>query len=450
MTADTDAPLLTPRWTPLRPHAPQSRLWRCKKRFVCVVAGRGSGKTEEAKRKLVVSLADAPKPWPDPRYFFGGPTRDQARRIAWQDLLDLIPDEWIEGGKNGSNVRWSDLEIHTIFGSTLKVIGLKEAARSEGVQYDGGVIDESSDVAPGAFRLSILPALTWRRGWCWRIGVPKRRGLGAAEFKTAYMKGLDGTDPDCASFWWPSRDIVPAQALAEAQRNLDAKDFREQFEASWESAGGQVFHAFDKNENVRPCEYHSDKPLYVGCDFNVDPMAWTIGHAYDNRMEWIDELWLRDTNTVDTLGVLARRYANHRGGFTFMGDATGRARKTSAATSDYLQIANDNRIGIMGRKIRFPKANPSIDDRLSACNAMFCNAAGERRMYVAPTCVHLIHDIESRGYKEGSRDLADSGDLGHITDAMGYVVHQLFPIRLALDGKAGVVARKGSPAWQYQ
>ena len=69
----------------LRPHKVQYRLWHCTARFVGVPAGRRSGKTEIAKRRLVLALSQ-PKPWHDPRYFYGAPTRDQAKRIAWQDF----------------------------------------------------------------------------------------------------------------------------------------------------------------------------------------------------------------------------------------------------------------------------------------------------------------------------------------------------------------------------
>ena len=390
-----------------------------------------------------------PKPWSDPRYFFACPTLKQAKRIAWQDLLDLIPDNWIEGGKHGRNVSLTNMVIRTAFGSELHVVGLDKPHRIEGGQWDSGVIDESSDIRPRAYDVSILPALTWRSGKCARIGVPKRQGVGAREYKAIFQRGISGEDTSVAAFTWPSRDIVPQDALEEARRTLDPKDYREQFEASWESAGGRAFHAFDRERNVRPCKYDPNRPLILGCDFNVDPMAWAIGHKYDDRMEWIDELWRRDTNTQEAAGVLADRYADHRGGIIVYGDASGSSRKTSATSgSDYKLIADHPKLKQLGLKFRIPRSNPGIKNRLAACNAMFCNAAGEYRMFVAPTCEHLIDDLEARAFKQGTGELDDSSwDIGHITDAMGYVVQAAFPIRIKLPGKTGVVAQKGSPLW---
>ncbi len=430
------SPILNDVWTPLRAHPQQAALWRAKERFVAVLAGRGSGKTEIAKRRLVRYLPIR-KPWPDPRYFYGAPTRHQAKRIAWEHLKKLIPNEWILGLPMESELR-----IETVFGSSLQVIGLDQPQRIEGVQWDGCVIDESSDIKPKTFDLSIAPTLIWRNGWCWRIGVPKRQGIGAAEFRRLCEFGESGEDTNTTTFSWPSADIVPEAVLLDARKRLDIKDYREQFEACWETSGGLIFHAFDNHMNVRPCEYVVGKPLVVGCDFNVDPMAWVIGHRYQDRLEIFDEIWLRNTNTAEALKVLATRYADHRGGIEFYGDASSQSRATSSHQTDYLQILNDPDIDRLRRAVHFPRSNPSRVDRFATCNALFCHADGDRRCFVAPNCKHLTADLGDRYYKPGTREAADAGDLGHMTDALGYIIHKLFPIRLTMPSTNRVVLRK--------
>lgn len=418
---------LTERWTQFRPHDGQRAAWTAPQRFVGLPCGRGSGKTEMAKRRLVRFLP-VKKPWPDPHYFYGGPTRDQTKRIAWDDFIRLIPADWLAGSP-----RVSDLRITTVFGSDLWIVGMDRPERIEGVQWDGGVFDESSDIKPGAFDKSVIPALTWRDGWCWRIGVPKRQGVGASEFRKFCEKGLAGTDPDTAAFSWPSSDILTPEQLAYARANLDPKDYREQFEACWETAGGGIFHAFDRDRNVRPCAYRPNMPILVGSDFNVDPMAWVLAHRLGDRLDVFDELWLRDTNTPATLDKLAARYHDHKGGWEFYGDASGSARKSSASRSDYQHIMNHADFKRMGRSLHYPYANPPVADRFAATNALCLNAAGERRLFIDSRCEHLIDDLEARYYKPRTKEADDTGTLGHITDALGYIVHRLFPIRLELD-----------------
>lgn len=425
MVAQLQAPL-TSRWTPLRPHTGQQAAWTCSKRFVGLPCGRGSGKTELAKRRLVRFLPIV-KPWAVPRYFYSAPTVQQAKRLAWDDLLRLIPPEWL-----AARPHISDLRITTIFGSELWIIGMDRPERIEGNQWDGGILDESSDIKAGAFAKSIIPALTWRNGWVWRIGVPKRQGPGAAEYRKFCELGHAGTDSDTAAFSWPSSDIISSDQLAYARSNLDPKDYREQFDASWETVGGGIFYAFDREYNVRPCGYQPNLPILVGSDFNVDPMAWVLAHRLAGRLEVFDEVWMRNTNTPATLDALAGRYPEHKG-WEFYGDASGNQRRTSASRSDIKHIYNHPAFKTMGRTLHFTTANPPVVDRFAATNAMFCNAAGERRLFIDPRCSHLIDDLEARYFKPGTREAADSKDLGHATDALGYIVFRLYPIRLKLD-----------------
>ena len=86
--------MLTDSWTYLKPHKTQREVWECKKRFIGLDCGRGSGKTELAKRRLVLGLLEPKKLRPS-RYFYGAPTEGQAKRIAWEHLLRLIPKDWI-------------------------------------------------------------------------------------------------------------------------------------------------------------------------------------------------------------------------------------------------------------------------------------------------------------------------------------------------------------------
>lgn len=422
--------MLTEAWTQLRPHPLQAAAWRTSKRFVNLPCGRGSGKTEIARRRVVRFLA-VKKPWLNPLYFYTLPTYNQAKRVAWKPLQALIPANWVR------KIYESDMVIETKFGSELHVLGMDKPHRIEGVQWDGGVCDESCDQKPGSFARSVMPALSHRNAWCWRIGVPKRHGIGAAEFKEVCDIGLLGSDPDVVTYMWPSSDILTNEQLAAAQRLLDAKDYNEQYNASWETVGGSVFHAFSDANITDTCVYDPNKEIIIGSDFNVDPMSWVLCHLDSYGLRVFDELFLRDTNTIKTLDVLHQRYGSHRAGWEFYGDASGRARKTSASTSDYLQIRNDNRF--KGRKVYYLRSNPPVADRFAATNALLKNAADERRCHIHPRCKHLIDDLKARRYREGTREPDDYGDIGHMTDALGYIIYRRFPIRLASTGSPSVL-----------
>jgi hypothetical protein len=294
--------------------------------------------------------------------------------------------------------------------------------RIEGVQYNGGVLDEGADIRAGAFTRSILPALSHHRGWCWRIGVPKRTGVGVREYKEAFDRGIN----EGSSFTWESSDILPPDIIDEARNQLDEITFNEQFRATWETIAGGIYHSFDKKIHANPCMYRSDKEIWVGSDFNVDPQCWCLCHDYKGRVEVFDEIKLRNTNTPATLDYLYRKYGKHEAGWIFFGDASGRNRTSNAALSNYQLINLDERF--KPKRIKYPAANPRLQDRFAATNALLKNAKGEIRVSIDPRCVNLLNDLSCRAYREGTCDPDDAADIGHMADAFDYLVYATYPI----------------------
>jgi hypothetical protein len=351
---------------------------------------------------------------------------------VWDDLIALIPQKWIK------NVSKSDQTIDTLYGSRIYVRGLDAPQRLEGLQYKGGIIDESSDVKPGTFKKSIRPALTEHKGWCWRIGVPKRDGIGAVEYKDWFDRGF-GQDPEIKSFCWPSSSVVDPEEIEKAKKDLSPEEYREQFEASWLDASGCIFYSFEPDYNVRHVQYAPKEKILIGMDYNVSPMAWILCHKKNNELNIFDELFIRNTNTQKCLDILYSKYKNHEGGWEIYGDASSSSRKTSAAETDYVQVYNHQGLKRAGRTLHFPSKNPPVADRFAATNALLKNAAGERRCYIDPGCKNLINDLKSRYYKPGTREAADAGDLGHATDALGYIIVQVFPLRYEIGKSSPII-----------
>jgi hypothetical protein len=110
------------------------------------------------------------------------------------------------------------------------------------------------------------------------------------------------------------------------------------------------------------------------------------------------------------------------------GDAAGGSRSTSGH-SDYAIV----REWFPGAALRVPASNPARRDRYNAVNAALCNARGEVRLRVHPRCRHLIDDLERVTYQPGTNE-PDHADplLGHIADALGYLVAREMPAGRAL------------------
>lgn len=417
-------------WYPLFYHAIQNEFWKSRARFIAVYGGRGSGKTEIARRKLALRLAG---PFPDgcvePMFFYVAPTREQSKRIAWKKFLRLIPKGWI------SDINKSELIIETVFGSSLHICGMNKPERIEGDQWCGGIIDEACDHIAGAYTQSILPALSTYDGFVMRIGVPKMTGPSSDEFRRFCLECQSSGSLDRVCFNWPSTGIVKDDVLAAAKAQMDPRNFRAQMMAEWQSMGGGVYYCFSEEANVRPCRYDKKKTVIVGSDFNVSPLAWTFMHRRgDSVLECFDEIHLDDSNTRAGLARAKAMFSNHEGGFEFYGDATSRQRKTSAVNTDYDQILEDPFFLDKGRTVHYPESNPSIEDRWATVNARLESAGGDRHLFVDPRCEALIRDLNQNSFKPNTRKFDDSNKtLGHAGDSLGYVVNQLFPIDVPFD-----------------
>lgn len=377
-------------------------------------AGRRSGKTELAKRRLVAALAQK-KRWADPRYFAAAPTRDQAKRIFWKDLKELVPGGWVR------RVYETELRIVTRFGSELWVLGLDKPERIEGVAWDGGVLDEYANMRPSAWTENVRPALSDRRGWCWFIGVPE----GLNHYKDLADYAGSGADPDWGLYSWKSSGILPHEEVEAAKRVLDERTFRQEFEASFEGASGRAYYAYDpRAHSDGTIELDPGLPLIAACDFNVDPCVWEVAQYAGKTVRVIDEILLRNTNTVEMGKAFLRKYGGHGAGIIVYGDAAG-SNRTTAGKSDYALLFG---LGLKDQRVK--KANPAVRDRVNAVNAMLLNARGEIRLKHHPRCVALRKDLETVAWKPGAFELDKSSpERTHATDALGYYIESEFPLR---------------------
>lgn len=391
------------------------RLWSENKRFAVVPAGRRSGKTELAKRKLVMGL-NQKKAWPDPKYFAAAPTREQAKRIFWKDLKELTPGEWTERVYEG------DLCIRTVFGSELWVVGLDKPERVEGVPWDGGVLDEFANMREAAWTEHIRPALSDRKGWCWFIGVPE----GLNHYKEVADYAASGKDHDWGFYTWRSSEILPPEEVEAARRVLDSRTFRQEYEASFEGSSGRAYYAYDEARHEVPgLEIRKSLKLAVCCDFNVDLCVWEVAQT-DGRTVWVlDEIALRNTNTAEMARALLARYGAHKAGFVVYGDAAGMSRST-AGMSDYAILSE---MGLRTQRVR--RSNPAVRDRLNAVNSLLVSSSGDVRLFLHPRCAHLKRDFETVEWRSGGAEIDKSDpERTHASDALGYFVEYEFPLRL--------------------
>ncbi len=443
------APALSPRWTPLRPHAEQVRYFGSTARFNIVPAGRRSGKTELAKRRLVLRAlnahrADLPeffRPYEGARFFAAAPTYGQAERIYWQDLKELIPSFMYWGRPNESS-----LTINLVNGVRIVVIGMDRPERIEGAPWDGGILDEYANMKPDTWPKHVRPCLADRNGWCDFIGVPEGRNHYYELWKAAQARELEARAASGASEWgafhWVSGDILPAEEIAAARRDLDELSFDQEFNASFVNFSGRAYYPFDEKTHCAALAYDARKPLVFCFDFNRAPGVAAVLQEQllpsgQVGIGVVGEVWIpRNSDTPIVCRRLIHDWGRHEGLVECYGDPTGGAGGTAKTEGSDWQLIKKILWAHFGARrvdVHVQSAPPRERDRVNSVNAVLKSIDGHIRLMVDPArAPHVVRDFEGVVLVEGgSGEIDDKADrdLTHLTDAIGYYVWYRYPLR---------------------
>ena len=188
---------------------------------------------------------------------------------------------------------------------------------------------------------------------------------------------------------------------------------------------GRVYPNFDRvlNSTLKelPTVLFADRAkyvLHVGLDFNVNKMS-AICHLVDGDVVYVVDEIQGAKNTDHMIQILKERYAGFR--VIIYPDASGNQANTAASYSDIALLRN------AGFGLDFPNKNPFIKDRVASMNAMILNGQGIRRYFVnVARCPALVKTLEQQVFKNGQPD--KDSNLDHPGDATGYFIHRKFPV----------------------
>ena len=303
---------LTSRWSQMRYHKEQHRYMNSPVRFNCVHSGRRGGKTEKAKRKVVLKALGSTADW-NPRFFIAAPTYGQVKRIYWQDMKELIPSRFIHSKSE------SELVIRLINGAEIHLFGMDKPERVEGSPWDGGILDEFANMKPQTWNTHVRPALADRSGWCDLIGVPEGRNHYYEMVQDAKLKA------NWDVFHWPSADILPAEEIAEAMNDMDQLTFDQEYGGQFVSFQGQAYHNFDRDIHAaHPLKYNDEGEIVLNFDFNVQPGTATIAQEQELPSGevgtgYIGEVYIPTNSTTEAVcNKIVKDWGNHKGYVTFL------------------------------------------------------------------------------------------------------------------------------------
>lgn len=417
------------RWYKLKDHPVQLALMAAVPsgiRFPLVPAGRRSGKTERFKRFLVKQATAYSGP-----YFAAAPTHAQAKKIFWDDLKAFTLSSM-----HSRRPSESDLIIYLENGSEIHVIGLDKPQRIEGIPWTGGGIDEFADVKPDAWEANILPALNTvnptmpdYRAWCWLLGVPD----GLNHYYDLCQQAETGQDPNFRVFHWKSAEILPPDVMDAMKRAMSPKQFKQEFEASFETASGRIYEDYGKhNQTSATIEPHEQ--LMWMHDQNFTPLSSAIGVRRNNGADLylLDEIVLTSAISRQAAVEFVERYKDHKNKHVLIyGDPAGKAGEKHGHASDYTDIEAVLKTAGWRYTRKVKPAHPAIKDRQNAVRAKILTASGDSSLFVNPVTAPWCHKgLATVQLQEGSTFQEDQkNQYQHITTAIGYCVDVEWPAK---------------------
>lgn len=390
------------------------------KRYAVVEGSTKAGKTAPC---LIWLAEQAMAGKEGQNFWWVAPVYTQAE-IAFRRMKRGLPRELI---RTHDSDRWVELP----HGARMWFKSAEKPDNLYGEDVYAAVIDEASRCRQDSW-IAVRSTLTATRGAVRIIGNVKGRSnwfyqmaraaeRGAEDMSYAKITALDAV----------AAGVLDQEEIDDAKRRLPDSVFRELYLAEPGDADGRVYRNFAP-ENVREDIEDLGGTLHVGMDFNVDPMTAVLASKAVDQLHVFDEIFIRNGNTEMMAAEIRKRYPDRD--IAVYPDASGGARKTSAPVGQ----TDMTILKAAGFRVIAPRANPPVVDRINEVNALACTADGKRRLFVHSGCSQLLDAMDGLVYKVISRSNGGKDEVtsqpdksmgfDHITDALGYMVHVLFPI----------------------
>lgn len=409
-----------------------------KKRFRVASIGRQSGKSTWAVNELIK------KAWENPNqtFWFLSPTFDQAKNMYRRLVGSLWNCNEIMLKKNQTELRVKFVNQSQIYfksGETLDNL--------RGSTLHGAIIDEVRDQHAELWPMVIRPMLATTGGWAAFISTPN----GFDQFYDLFEYARQNPE-EWDTFQSPStaNPLITEKELEDARKTMSEAQFAQEYLAEFRdlTAGKAYINFSDANlRHESPLitgEKHGEifnknLPIIVAMDFNLSPMSWALGQKRIDSFYFFDEIWIKGSHTQEASKVLVDKIKSYNPsqGVILIGDATANAgQRASAGQSDYDIICQTlDQAGIKWINLT-PDSNPTVKDRVNTMNSKLKDGNGQNHLFIHPTkCPMLKKDLDRVVWKTTSAsdriilDQTSNPDLTHISDAVGYAIYALSPLK---------------------
>jgi hypothetical protein len=397
---------------------PHQRDWWNKPNFIKVlVMGYGGGKTMiSGKRAIAMARHNRGVP-----YMYVSPSYKIAKRTIIPTL-----EEMFDGRKIRYKYNKSDFEFKIKGGGTIWIASGDDPKSLKGPNLCGANIDEPFIQDKEVFNqmLARVRDPKAKRREITMTGTPEDLNWGYD-----ICEGEDRDRYDLGFIQASSRDnlALPPEYLETLTNAYDDRMVDAYVDGKFVNMStGRIYYGFERGRNVQTIPMPQGAEVGLGQDFNVNPMAGALFWTKGRHMHFFKEIELPNSDTEQAIGVSLEEARKARGVLTTAyPDPSGKARKTSASAgqTDFTIIKS------AGVQVKARFKAPPIRDRRNAVNKKLQMA----EITIDPSCKRLIRYLEQLCHEL----LNKQESMTHLTDAVGYAIEYLYPIKKPIIQQGG-------------
>jgi PBSX family phage terminase large subunit len=172
--------------------------------------------------------------------------------------------------------------------------------------------------------------------------------------------------------------------------------------------------SFNREKHIGSTEWKQSELTIVSCDFNRNPMCWSIFQIIDGHIYGIETIKMNNSGTPAMCDYLKAQYRHAL--FIVTGDASGDngTTLTNDHISNYTVIRQQ--LGLSDAQLKVPKKNPKVKDNINLFNMVLSQV---ECTFDPQRCKHLIYDFENvRLMPAGDLDKSDRKNPNKQADAL--------------------------------
>lgn len=404
----------------------QREFVECDSRYSAMIGGVRSGKTYSGtvkglQRALLLPTVGA----------VVAPTSAMARDVLMPQYAELA---------GGRVIKWNSSIGDMILDNGSKILFRSgdKPERLMGLTLDWFHLDEASQVESRV----------------WEVLINRTISTGGPGFFTTTPRGRNwvyrmikkwAENEECQVFYAKTSDnpLIDKKNIERAREQMDARYFRQQFEASFEVDGLRVYDDFRSDRHVlsTPWNVIDDWPIYIGIDFGWTHPTAIIWAQLSPEGRWyiFDELVeshmrpekLAEAINGDPVDIGGRSFRAKvdykRVARVISGKEGHQSRQEAGGRSALINLSS---MGIN----RLSVNNYGLMDGVHAVRAKLLSAGGEINLKIDPGCRRVIDDFMGYNYPADDSgkpigEVPEKDDIhDHSMDAIRYMIGEISPL----------------------